>query len=207
MFEHVYFARPDSYLFGENVHRVRTMLGAQLYREYPVDADYVIAVPDSGYSAALGFSKESGIPLEMGIIRNHYVGRTFIQPSQGSREIGVRVKFNFIKDVLKGKRVVVVDDSIVRGTTSKIRVRELRSAGAKEVHLMISCPPHRFPCFYGIDFHRSSELIANKYPVEKIGQYLGVDSLGYLSLEGMLANLAPSCGPLLCGVLEWQIPY
>jgi len=143
------------------------MLGAQLYREYPVDADYVIAVPDSGYSAALGFSKESGIPLEMGIIRNHYVGRTFIQPSQGSREIGVRVKFNFIKDVLKGKRVVVVDDSIVRGTTSKIRVRELRSAGAKEVHLMISCPPHRFPCFYGIDFHRSSELIANKYPVER----------------------------------------
>ncbi|HOU35722.1 MAG TPA: amidophosphoribosyltransferase [Candidatus Omnitrophota bacterium] len=190
-FEHVYFARPDSYLFGETVHTVRTSLGEQLAREYPVDADYVVPVPDSGYSAALGYAKQSGIPLEMGIIRNHYVGRTFIQPSQDSRDIGVRVKFNFMKDVLKGKRIVVVDDSIVRGTTSKIRVRNLRSAGVKEVHLMISCPPHRFPCFYGIDFHRASELIANKYPsVEKIRQYLGVDSLGYLSLKGMLASLA-----------------
>jgi amidophosphoribosyltransferase len=191
IFEHVYFARPDSYVFGETVHTVRTKLGQQLAKEYPVRADFVVPVPDSGYSAALGYAKQSGIPLEMGIIRNHYVGRTFIQPSQDSRDIGVRVKFNMMKDLLKGKRIVVVDDSIVRGTTSKIRVRNLRKAGVKEVHLMISCPPHRFPCFYGIDFHRSSELIANKYAsIEKIRQYLEVDSLGYLSLEGMLGNLA-----------------
>jgi amidophosphoribosyltransferase len=191
IFEHVYFARPDSYLFGETVHTVRTKLGQQLAKEYPVKADFVVPVPDSGYSAALGYAKQSGIPLEMGIIRNHYVGRTFIQPSQDSRDIGVRVKFNMMKDLLKGKRIVVVDDSIVRGTTSKIRVRNLRKAGVKEVHLMISCPPHRFPCFYGIDFHRSSELIANKYAsLEKIRQYLEVDSLGYLSLKGMLGNLA-----------------
>jgi amidophosphoribosyltransferase len=191
IFEHVYFARPDSYLFGETVHTVRTKLGQQLAKEYPVKADFVVPVPDSGYSAALGYAKQSGIPLEMGIIRNHYVGRTFIQPSQDSRDIGVRVKFNMMKDLLKGKRIVVVDDSIVRGTTSKIRVRNLRKAGVKEVHLMISCPPHRFPCFYGIDFHRSSELIANKYAsLEKIRQFLEVDSLGYLSLKGMLGNLA-----------------
>ena len=191
VFEHVYFARPDSYLFGETVHAVRTKLGQQLAKEYPVKADFVVPVPDSGYSAALGYAKQSGIPLEMGIIRNHYVGRTFIQPSQDSRDIGVRVKFNMMKDLLKGKKIVVVDDSIVRGTTSKIRVRNLRKAGVKEVHLMISCPPHRFPCFYGIDFHRASELIANKYAsVEKVRQYLEVDSLGYLSLNGMLSNLA-----------------
>jgi len=186
-FEHVYFARPDSVIFGETVHSVRTKLGEQLAREHPVEADFVVPVPDSGFSAALGYSKESGIPLEMGIIRNHYVGRTFIQPAQDSRDLGVRVKFNFLKDVLKGKRIVIVDDSIVRGTTSKIRVRNLRNIGVKKVHLRISCPPHRFPCFYGIDFHRSSELIANKYEsIEKIRLYLGVDSLGYLSLEGML---------------------
>jgi len=152
-----------------------------------VQADFVVPVPDSGFSAALGFADESGIPLEMGIIRNHYVGRTFIQPAQDTRDLGVKVKFNILKDVLKGKRIVVVDDSIVRGTTSKIRVRNLRKAGVKEVHLMISCPPHRFPCFYGIDFHLSSELIANKYgSIDKIRKYLEVDSLGYLSLEGML---------------------
>jgi amidophosphoribosyltransferase len=185
-FEHVYFSRPDSVVFGETVHLVRRKLGEELAREHPVDADYVVPVPDSGYSAALGYAKESGIPLEMGIIRNHYVGRTFIQPAQDTRDLGVRVKFNFMKAVLKGKRIVIVDDSIVRGTTSKIRVRNLRRIGVKEVHLRISCPPHRFPCFYGIDFHKSSELIANKYEsIEKIRQYLGVDTLGYLSLEGM----------------------
>ena len=139
-------------------------------------------VPRSGYS------QESGIPLELGIIRNHYVGRTFIQPMQDTRDLGVRVKFNLLRDVLKGKRIIVVDDSIVRGTTSKIRVRNLRKAGVKEVHLRISCPPHRFPCFYGIDFHKSSELIANKYEsIDKIRQYMEVDSLGYLSLGGMLS--------------------
>ncbi len=186
-FEHIYFSRPDSIVFGETVHSVRRKLGERLAREHPVDADFVVPVPDSGFSAAMGYSKESGIPLEMGIIRNHYVGRTFIQPVQGSRELGVRVKFNILRDILKGKRIVIVDDSIVRGTTSKIRVRNLRRAGVKEVHLRISCPAHRFPCFYGIDFHRSSELIANRYASEeKIRQYLEVDSLGYLSLEGML---------------------
>ena len=186
-FEHVYFARPDSIVFGETVHLVRRKLGKQLAREYPVKADLVVPVPDSGFSAALGYAEESGIPLEMGIIRNHYVGRTFIQPAQDTRDLGVKVKFNILRSVLKGKRIVVVDDSIVRGTTSKIRVRNLRKAGVKEVHLMISCPPHRFPCFYGIDFHRSSELIANKYgSIEEIRKYLDVDSLGYLSLKGML---------------------
>jgi amidophosphoribosyltransferase len=189
-FEHVYFARPDSIIFGETVHVVRRKLGEQLAREHPVQADFVVPVPDSGFSAALGYSSESGIPLEMGIIRNHYVGRTFIQPVQDSRDLGVRVKFNLLKNVLKGKRIVIVDDSIVRGTTSKIRVRNLRDAGVKEVHLRLSCPPHRFPCFYGIDFHRSSELIANRYEsLDKIRQYLGVDSLGYLSLKGMLSCL------------------
>ncbi len=186
-FEHVYFSRPDSFVFGETVHTVRRKLGAQLAREHAVDADFVVPVPDSGFSAALGYSQESGIPLEMGIIRNHYVGRTFIQPAQDSRDMGVRIKFNILKDILKGKRIIIVDDSIVRGTTSKIRVRNLRKAGVKEVHLRISCPAHRFPCFYGIDFHLSSELIANKYEtLAKISKYLEVDSLGYLSLEGML---------------------
>ncbi|MCX5695700.1 MAG: amidophosphoribosyltransferase [Candidatus Omnitrophica bacterium] len=186
-FEHVYFSRPDSVVFGETVHSVRRKLGSQLAQEHPVDADFVVPVPDSGFSAAMGYSQESGIPLELGIIRNHYVGRTFIQPMQDTRDLGVRVKFNLLRDVLKGKRIIVVDDSIVRGTTSKIRVRNLRKAGVKEVHLRISCPPHRFPCFYGIDFHKTSELIANKYEsLDKIRQYMEVDSLGYLSLGGML---------------------
>jgi len=190
IFEHVYFARPDSVVFGETVHLVRRRLGEALAREHPAVADYVIPVPDSGFSAAMGYSSESGIPLEMGIIRNHYVGRTFIQPGQESRDLGVRVKFNLLRDVIKGKRVVIVDDSIVRGTTSKIRVRNLRRAGAREVHLRISCPPHRFPCYYGIDFHRSSELIANRYSsLDAVRKYLEVDTLGYLSLEGMLGCL------------------
>ncbi|MBU1125584.1 MAG: amidophosphoribosyltransferase [Candidatus Omnitrophica bacterium] len=189
-FEHVYFARPDSVIFGETVHLVRRKLGEQLAREHPITADFVVPVPDSGFSAAMGYSKESGIPLEMGIIRNHYVGRTFIQPAQDARDLGVRVKFNILRDVLKKKKIVIVDDSIVRGTTSKIRVRNLRKAGVKEVHLRISCPAHRYPCFYGIDFHNSAELIANKYEsIDKIREYLEVDSLGYLSLEGMLSSL------------------
>jgi len=192
-FEHVYFSRPDSYVFSEIVHTVRRKLGAQLAKEYPVKADFVVPVPDSGFSAAMGYSQESGIQLEMGIIRNHYVGRTFIQPAQDSRDMSVKVKFNILRDILKGKKIIVVDDSIVRGTTSKIRVRNLRKAGVKEVHLRISCPAHRYPCFYGIDFHRSSELIANKYKThEDIRKYLEVDSLGYLSLEGMLGCLRNS---------------
>ncbi|MCU0666441.1 MAG: amidophosphoribosyltransferase [Candidatus Omnitrophica bacterium] len=187
-FEHVYFSRPDSIVFSDTVHLVRKKLGEQLAFEHPADADFVVPVPDSGFSAAMGYSQGSGIPLEMGIIRNHYVGRTFIQPAQDSRDLGVKVKFNLLRSVLRGKRIVVVDDSIVRGTTSKIRVRNLRQAGVKEVHLRISCPAHRFPCFYGIDFHSAKELIANKYKTtERIRKYLEVDSLGYLSLEGMLS--------------------
>jgi len=186
IFEHIYFARPDSIIFGETVHLVRQRLGEQLAKEYPVDADLVIPVPDSGTSAALGFSHASGIPLEWGIIRNHYVGRTFIQPQQEIRDLGVKVKFNILKDVIKGKKLVIVDDSIVRGTTSRKRIREFRKAGAKEVHMRISCPPHKFSCFYGIDFHRQKELIAHKYSLKKIEEFLDVDSLGYLSVEGML---------------------
>jgi len=189
-FEHVYFSRPDSTVFSDNVHLVRRKLGERLAVEYPIKADLVIPVPDSGFSAAMGYASASGIPLEMGIIRNHYVGRTFIQPAQDSREMGVKVKFNLLKTVLRGKKVVIVDDSIVRGTTSRIRVRNLRQAGVKEVHMMISCPPHKFPCFYGIDFNRPSELIANKYQsLDQVRKYLEVDTLGYLSLSGMLGCL------------------
>jgi amidophosphoribosyltransferase len=171
------------------VHLVRQKLGAALAREHPVKADFVIPIPDSGFSAALGYSHESGIPLEQGVIRNHYVGRTFIQPHQDIRDLGVKVKFNVLRDVVRGRRVVIVDDSIVRGTTSKIRVKNFRDAGAKEVHMRISCPPHRFPCFYGIDFPTPKELIANRYSLKEIEAYLGVDSLGYLSLKGMLASV------------------
>lgn len=187
IFEHVYFARPDSMIFGENVHRVRQNLGRQLAREHPADADVVIPVPDSGNSAALGFSLESGIPFEFGMTRNHYIGRTFIQPTQTIRDFKVRVKFNPIRDVLQGRRVVLVDDSIIRGTTSKARVKSLLDMGAKEVHLRVSCPPSRNPCFYGIDFPTQKELIAVNHTVEEIRQFLGVTSLGYLSLEGLLS--------------------
>jgi len=185
-FEHVYFSRPDSMVFGETVHLVREKLGRQLAWEHPAKADIVIGVPDSGTSAALGFAKESGLSFEVGIIRNHYIGRTFIQPQQEKREFGVKLKFNILKEVVKGKRIVIVDDSIVRGTTSRIRVKSFRDMGAKEVHLRISCPPHRFGCFYGIDFPDPKKLIANEKTIKEIETYLGVDSLGYLSLEGML---------------------
>jgi len=186
IFEHVYFSRPDSRIFGETVHEVRKRFGRRLARENPVEADAVIPVPDSGNSAALGYSAESGIPLEAGIIRNHYVGRTFIQPVQGMRDFKVKIKFNLMKDVLKGKRIVVIDDSIVRGTTSKLRIKTLREAGVRQVHLRISCPPHRHPCAYGIDFPTSDELIAHGRSVDEIRRYLNCDTLGYLSLEGML---------------------
>jgi len=188
IFEHIYFSRPDSVIFGENVHVVRERLGKKLVEEYPVNADIVVPVPDSGSSAAVGFSKASGIPIDLGIIRNHYVGRTFIQPSQIIRDFNVRIKFNLIRDVLKNKRVVIVDDSIVRGTTSQKRVKQLRNAGVKEVHMRISCPPHKFPCFYGIDFPTKEELIANRFSsLNEIRKFLDVDSLGYLSREGMLS--------------------
>ena len=186
MFEYVYFARPDSIIGGVNVAKVRTEMGRELARRYPVDADIVVPVPDSGNYAALGFAQELGIPYEHAFVRNHYIGRTFLQPSQLIRDFDVRVKLNLIKEAVEGKRVVVVDDSIVRGTTARARVVNLREAGAKEVHMRVSCPPHRFACHYGIDFPDPEKLIANQLSMEQICEYLGVDSLGYLDLEGMV---------------------
>jgi amidophosphoribosyltransferase len=186
VFEYVYFARPDSVLWGRNVHTVRKALGRELAREYPVEADLVIPVPDSGTSAALGFAEQSGLRYEMGLIRNHYVGRTFIEPKQGIRHFGVKVKLNPMREMLEGRRVVVIDDSIVRGTTSRKIVRMIRSAGASEVHMRISSPPIQWPCYYGIDTPTRRELIGASHNVEEIRRYLGADSLGYLSLEGML---------------------
>jgi amidophosphoribosyltransferase len=189
VFEYVYFARPDSILWGRNVHTVRKAMGRQLAREYPVGADIVIPVPDSGTSAALGYSEESGISYEMGLIRNHYVGRTFIEPKQGIRHFGVKVKLNPMREMLEGRRVVVVDDSIVRGTTTKQIVALLRRAGAEEVHVRISAPPIYHPCFYGIDTQVETELIAASKSVEEIREFLGADSLGYLSIAGVLTAL------------------
>ena len=186
IFEHVYFARPDSTIFGESVHLVRQRLGRRLAQEHPADADIVIAIPDSGNSAALGYSLESGIPFEIGMTRNHYVGRTFIQPSQQMRDFRVRVKFNPVRATLTGKRVVVVDDSIVRGTTCKARLKSIRAAGAKEIHMRVSCPPIMNPCFYGIDFPTRAELIASTHSLEQIRKFLEVDSLGFISLDGLV---------------------
>jgi amidophosphoribosyltransferase len=186
VFEYVYFARPDSVLWGKNVHTVRKDLGRQLAREHPIAADIVIPVPDSGTSAALGFSEEAATPYEMGLIRNHYVGRTFIEPKQGIRHFGVKVKLNPMREMLDGKRVVVVDDSIVRGTTSRKIVKMIRGAGAREVHVRISSPPIQWPCFYGIDTPTRRELIGASHHVEEIRRYLAADTLGYLSLDGML---------------------
>ncbi len=186
VFEYVYFARPDSVLWGRNVHMVRKALGHQLAREHPVQADLVIPVPDSGVGAALGFSEESGLPYDSGLVRNHYVGRTFIEPQQGIRHFGVKVKLNPNREVLEGKRVVVVDDSIVRGTTSRKIVKMIRAAGAREVHVRISSPPIQWPCYYGIDTPTRKELIGASHKVDEIQRYLSADSLGYLSLEGML---------------------
>src|SRR5215471_11998725 len=186
VFEYVYFARPDSVLWGRNVHGVRKALGHQLAREHPIGADIVIPVPDSGAGAALGFSEESGIPYDTGLVRNHYVGRTFIEPQQGIRHFGVKVKLNPNREVLGGRRVVVVDDSIVRGTTSRKIVKMVRAAGAREVHVRISSPPIQWPCYYGIDTPTRKELIGSSHRVQEIQRYLGADSLGYLSLEGML---------------------
>ena len=192
IFEYIYFARPDSNIFGKNVYLTRKRLGKELARECPVKCDLVMPIPDSGSYAALGFAEESRIPYEAGIVRNHYVGRTFIQPSQLVRDFRVKVKLNPIRDVLKGKRIVIIEDSIVRGTTSRIRVRTLREAGAKEVHMRVSCPPLKFPCFYGIDFPTKKELIASNKSVEKIRDFVGLDSLKYISLDGMLkAMLLP----------------
>jgi amidophosphoribosyltransferase len=188
VFELVYFARPDSTVFGESVDKVRRELGRALAREYPApDADVVFSVPDSSNAMALGFAEESGIKLEHGLIRNHYVGRTFINPTQALRIAKVRIKFNPVREVIEGKRVVVVDDSLVRGNTSRGLVQMIRAAGAREVHLRLASPPITGPCHYGIDTPDRDELIASSHSVEEIRQFLGVDTLGYLSLEGMLA--------------------
>ena len=202
IFELVYFARPDSRIWGQSVDRARRAFGRQLAREHPADADIVFSVPDSSNSAALGFSEESGIPYELGLIRNHYVGRTFIHPTQAGRDFRVRIKYNAVDEVMAGKRVVVVDDSLVRGTTSMGLVRLIREAGAREVHFRISSPPVRYPCFYGIDMPTREELIGSQKSVEEIRQHLNVDSLGYLSLEGMVgavAEAAPFCHACFSG--------
>jgi amidophosphoribosyltransferase len=185
IFEHVYFARPDSYVFGESVNEIRTEFGRRLARESGVAADVIVPIPDSGVCAAIGFSEASGVPMRMGLIRNHYIGRTFIQPQQSIRHFAVRVKLNPVKSILEGKRVVLVDDSIVRGTTSRKIVRMVRSAGAKEVHMRISCPPTISPCFYGVDTPRKSELIAATHTLDEIRKYLDADSVAYLSLDGL----------------------
>ena len=185
IFELIYFARPDSQVFGRSVYATRKALGHRLAREAPCEADVVVPVPDSGVPAALGYSEESGIPYDLGLIRSHYVGRTFIEPSQSIRHFGVKLKLNPVQHVVKGKRLVVVDDSIVRGTTSRKIVKMLRDAGAREVHLRISAPPTRWPCYYGIDTPVRSELIAASHTVQEIAKYVTADSLGYLSREGM----------------------
>src|SRR6202162_3156672 len=190
IFEHVYFSRPDSRVFGRPVQESREQLGRQLAIEAPADADLVVPVPDSGVTAAMGYAAESGIPLRFGLIRNHYVGRTFIEPQQSVRDFGVKLKLNPVRSLLEGKRVVLIDDSIVRGTTSKKIVRMVRSAGAKEVHLRISCPPTISPCFYGVDTPSKSQLIAANKSVDEIREYIRADSLAYLSLEG----LKKACG-------------
>jgi amidophosphoribosyltransferase len=191
VFEHVYFARPDSYVFGQSVNEARTSLGRLLAQEQPVNADVVVPIPDSGVCAATGFAEASGIPLRMGLIRNHYVGRTFIEPRQSIRHFGVRVKLNPVRSILEGQRVVLIDDSIVRGTTSRKIVKMVRAAGAREVHMRISCPPTISPCFYGVDTPNRSELIAATHSIEEITKYIEADSLGYLSLQGLLTAVGP----------------
>jgi amidophosphoribosyltransferase len=198
IFEHVYFARPDSQVFGRNVLSSRLLLGRQLAREAPADADIVVPIPDSGMGAALGYSQESGLPFQWGLIRNHYVGRTFIEPKQSIRSFGVKIKLNPVREVLEGKRVVLIDDSIVRGTTSKKIVGMVRSAGAAEVHMRISSPPTTGPCYYGIDTPLKSELIASRNSVDEIRSYVGADTLAYLSLEGLLRAVGDEVGERHC---------
>ena len=198
IFEHVYFSRPDSMVFGRAVQQTRDAMGRQLALESPVEADIVVPVPDSGVTAAMGFSHESGIPIQFGLIRNHYVGRTFIEPEQRVRDFGVKLKLNPVRNVLEGKRVVLIDDSIVRGTTSKKIVRMVRDAGAKEVHMRISCPPTISPCYYGVDTPSKNQLIAANKSVDEIREYIGADSLAYLSLEGLRKAAGEADEPTYC---------
>jgi amidophosphoribosyltransferase len=208
VFEHVYFARPDSKVFGDSVAQSRLRMGARLAREAPAPADIVVPVPDSGLYAAMGYSRESGLPLEFGLTRNHYVGRTFIQPRQSIRNFGVRVKLNPVRELLEGKRIVLVDDSIVRGTTSKKIVGMVREGGAAEIHVRISAPPTQWPCLFGIDTPTQEELIASHSSLEEIREFIGADSLAYLSLEGMLASVSgpPDTYCTACWTGQYRVP-
>ena len=209
VFEFVYFARPDSNLSGRNVYASRVEMGRQLAREHKIEADMVVPVPDSGNYAALGYALESGIPYQMAFVRNHYVGRSFLQPSQLIRDFNVKVKLNLVHDLVRGKRVITVDDSIVRGTTSKARVNSLKEAGAKEVHVLVSCPPHTYPCVYGIDFPDRSKLMAANSTNAEICEYLNADSLAYLSQEGMIKStgLPANSFCTACYDGNYPVPY
>jgi len=208
IFEYIYFSRPDSLLYGQNVATVRKALGRQLAREAPADADLVIPVPDSGLPAALGYAQESRLPFDHGLIRNPYIGRTFIEPKQPLRHFGVKIKLNPVREILEGKRVVVVDDSIIRGTTSRKIVTMLRSAGAREVHMRISAPPTVSPCFYGIDTPTRKELIASSHSVEEIRRYIRADSLGYLSMPGLLKAVGKDDGFChACFTLQYPVAF
>ena len=208
IFEHIYFAKQNSTFFGENVHEFRKKIGRRLAIEQPADADLVIPVPDSGTSAAIGYAEQSKLPFDMGLVRSHYIGRTFISPDQKSRELEVKLKLAVVKEVVSGKRVVVVDDSIVRGTTTRGKIRTLRQAGAKQIHMRVSCPPIRYPCFYGVDFPTKEELLANNRDLEQIKEFLEVDSIGYMSLEGLLscANLPKDHYCTACWSGKYRIP-
>jgi amidophosphoribosyltransferase len=206
IFELIYFARPDSTVFGQNVYLFRKKQGELLAGEFKVDADLVMPFPDSGNYAAIGYAQASRIPLEMGVIRNHYVGRTFIQPSQSMRDFGVKVKLNPVKELLKGKRIVVIEDSIIRGTTARTRIKTLRKIGAKEVHLLVSCPPHRFPCHYGIDFSSRGELIAALKSVEEIREFIGLDGLSYLSMDNLVKATHIPKGDLCFACFDGNYP-
>ena len=208
IFEHVYFAKQSSLIFGENVHNFRRKSGEQLAKEHPVEADIVTPVPDSGTSAAIGYAKQSGVPFDMGFVRSHYVGRTFLSPSQSLRDLGVKLKLAIVKETVKDKRVVVVDDSIVRGTTTKGKIRSLRQAGAKEIHMRVACPPVISPCFYGVDFPTKEELLANQRTMAEIKDFLEVDSIGYISLDGLLscASLPADNYCTACWSGQYKIP-
>jgi amidophosphoribosyltransferase len=206
LFEYVYLARPDTTISGRNIHSTRVEVGRRLAREHPVEADLVIPVPESGTPAAIGFAEESGIPYGVGLVKNSYVGRTFIQPSQTIRQLGIRLKLNPLRDVIRGKRLVVVDDSIVRGNTQRALVRMLREAGALEVHVRISSPPVKWPCFYGIDFASKAELVANGLDVDGIRASIGADSLGYVSLDGLVAASEQPKSRLCCACFDGVYP-